>query len=282
MNCSPHRSRREPRALAGMRSGRADWERVGWRVRWQSVSITPRPRDHGNLGGEEQQERAPGSTLPPPGWALDPGRGGGRASASVSLSSRLRRAAGAISERWRRRRRRCCATVPPHLLFVLAGFSSPPIRPWGAGPPAGTSSPLGPVGTSCRLPGRGLRRCPAPAPGVAPGSPPAAQAGAALLSTDGSRERREHERMPGYTETSEGVRGQGRAAGRRGVEDSEPRKSSGLMQAPRGARRGGAARPSAETGGEEASRGCRGLTEPPLHPLLSRPGGWVSARGRKG
>lgn len=171
----------------------------------------------GNLGGGRERARQARRPLLP-GWALNPGLGVGvgerRARASVCLSRVIYGgAAGASAEAAVAASYNCGS---PHLLFLFAPwFFSPHTRPWGAGPPAGTSSRLGPVDTSRRLPGRGLRgrRVSQPLawrPGLAARSP--GWRCATLAPTDSQRERA---RMPGCTETA-GDRASGGRVGRRG------------------------------------------------------------------
>lgn len=147
----------------------------------------------------------------------------------------------------------CNCAPPPHLLlpFLLLDFSLlPHYLSMGSRPSCRhLSSPLGPVGRefSRRLPGRGLGAgARAPAPGVAPGSrrPQPRLACAPLTQTDSAR-KREHERMPGCTETS-GVRGRAGAVGEKEASKTlNPGKVQGL-QAPAGRR--GARRSSAPLG----------------------------------
>lgn len=118
----------------------------------------------------------------------------------------------------------------PHLFLLLLDSSPPRTRPWGAGPPAGTSSPLGPVGTSCRLPGRGLRgrrvsRPLAWCPGLAARSP--CWRGAPLAPTDSETERR---CLAAPRQRAIGRPGAGRGRRGRDVGGSEPWKSSRFVQ----------------------------------------------------
>lgn len=167
-----------------------------------------------------------------------PDVGGGRARASVCLSRVIYGgAAGASAEA---AAAASCNCGSPHLLFgSLILLSAPPhTRPWGVGPPAGTSSPLGPVGTSCRLPGRGLRerrvpRALARCPGLAARSP--GWRGAPLAPTDSERER--ESRCPAAPrQQRSGVRGQGRGCGEETLEILNPGKVQGLCRFPRGRR----------------------------------------------
>lgn len=202
----------------------------------------------GNLGGVGASAPSSG---PASAWVGAESRTeeeGGRARVCLSLSSHLRRSSP--------RERRgggdsggCCFVqlwLPqPPLPFCSSILFLPHTRPWGAGSPAGTSSPRGPVGTSCRFPGRRLRGCRLPWP-LAPRPPLTACSrdwrGDPLARTDSERagaDARQH-RDDGRA----GVRGQGEGGWEKEASETlNPRKVQGLCRFPqrrRGARRGSA------------------------------------------
>lgn len=151
----------------------------------------------------------------------------------MCLSRHLRRS----SRRERRGGGECLVQLwlpPPPLPFAPRFFFYPHTRPWGAGPPAGTSSPIGPVSTSCRLPGRGLRgrrvsRPLAWCPGLTARSP--CWRGAPLAPTDSETERR---CLAAPRQRAIGRPGSGRGRPGGDVGDSEPWKSSRFVQVPPG------------------------------------------------
>lgn len=249
------------------------------------------PRDHGESGeegaGGRERTSAPGSAPATARVGSSPGRGRRAAGARVCVSRVIYGGAAGTSAEAAAAAGYYCGS--PHLHFLFAPrFFSPHTRPWGAGPPASTFSPLGPVDTSCRLPGRGLRgrRVPQPLawrPGLAARSP--GWRCATLAPTDSGRACRcpaaPRRRATGRPGAGRGRRAEG------DVVHSEARKSSRFVQVSPGKARSKEEQcahllSQRDLGGEGGSRELRRLAEPlSLLPRL-RPGGWSRRPRRAG
>jgi hypothetical protein len=214
---------------------------------------------------------------------------GRRARVCVCLSSHLPRSC------WREHRGggggdcfvQLCFPPPPASSFLLLLDSSPPTHVHGEpAPPAGTSSLLSRVATSCSLPDPGLRRCRVPwplalRPRLDTRSPD--WRGGPLVQTD-SETARTDALLHGDSGQAD-IQGQGEGDGEKEASEIlNPGKVQGLCRCPQG-KRGGAACPSAETARPERRRVARSshrLAEPLSILQHLRTGGWSRRSEQKG